>query len=160
MGKKQTARDQLDDVFEIEQGQVYARSLGPRGNHQHEVEFIDGEKKLVTLPPRFRNVVWLKRGHYVIVDPTVGISEKVGGEIVQVLFPKNIKDLKAAGKWPEEFSDSKSEPLQQQQQQPASTKKDMDQDQDEDEDDQDDLFVNNNRPVMSDTDSSSDEEED
>lgn len=118
MGKKQTARDQLDDDFEIEQGQVYARSLGPRGNHQHEVEFIDGEKKLVTLPPRFRNVVWLKRGknlqltladpynvnehilgHYVIVDPTVGISEKVAGEIVQVLFPKNIKDLKAAGKW-------------------------------------------------------------
>lgn len=118
MGKKQTARDQLDDDFEIEQGQVYARSLGPRGNHQHEVEFIDGEKKLVTLPPRFRNVVWLKRGnfffltiaymdfllimnpgHYVIVDPTVGISEKVGGEIVQVLFPKHIKDLKAAGKW-------------------------------------------------------------
>jgi probable RNA-binding protein EIF1AD len=33
------------------------------------------------------------------VDPTVGISEKVAGEIVQVLFPKNIKDLKAAGKW-------------------------------------------------------------
>jgi probable RNA-binding protein EIF1AD len=33
------------------------------------------------------------------VDPTVGISEKVGGEIVSVLFPKNIKDLKAAGKW-------------------------------------------------------------
>ena len=118
MGKKQTARDQLDDDFEIEQGQVYARSLGPRGNHQHEVEFIDGEKKLVTLPPRFRNIEWLKRGknlhlnladpynvnkrilgHYVIVDPTVGISEKVAGEIVQVLFPKNIKDLKAAGKW-------------------------------------------------------------
>lgn len=161
MGKKQTARDQLDDDFEIEQGQVYARSLGPRGNHQHEVEFIDGEKKLVTLPPRFRNVVWLKRGHYVIVDPTVGISEKVGGEIVQVLFPKNIKDLKAAGKWPEEFSDPKSEPLQQQQ--PASTKNALDQDQEDedDEDDQDDLFVNNNRPVMSDTDSSSsDEEED
>ncbi|GAN03888.1 RNA-binding protein EIF1AD-like [Mucor ambiguus] len=182
MGKKQTARDQLDDDFEIEQGQVYARSLGPRGNHQHEVEFIDGEKKLVTLPPRFRNVVWLKRGmlagtvssvdiisllttsslgHYVIVDPTVGISEKVGGEIVQVLFPKNIKDLKAAGKWPEEFSDPKSEPLHQQQQ-PVSAKDDMDpdQDQDEDEDEQDDLFVNNNRPIMSDTDSSSDEEED
>ncbi|EPB83366.1 hypothetical protein HMPREF1544_09899 [Mucor circinelloides 1006PhL] len=154
MGKKQTARDQLDDNFEIEQGQVYARSLGPRGNHQHEVEFIDGEKKLVTLPPRFRNVVWLKRGHYVIVDPTVGISEKVGGEIVQVLFPKHIKDLKAAGKWPEEFSDPKTEPVQQQ----PLTKNDMDQDEDE-EDDEDDLFVNNNRPVMSDTDSSSEEED-
>jgi probable RNA-binding protein EIF1AD len=45
-------------------------------------------------------------GHYVIVDPTVGLSEKVGGEIVQVLFPKNIKDLRAAGKWPTEFTDT------------------------------------------------------
>lgn len=62
MGKKQTARNQLDDDFEIEGNQTYARSLGPRGNHQHEVEFIDGSKKLVTLPPKFRNVVWLKRG--------------------------------------------------------------------------------------------------
>lgn len=43
------------------------------------------------------------------------------------------------------------------QQQPL-TKNDMDQDEDED-DDEDDLFVNNNRPVMSDTDSSSEEED-
>ncbi|CAO3640333.1 unnamed protein product [Mucor hiemalis] len=92
MGKKQTTRNQLDGDFEIEGEQKYARSLGPRGNHQHEVEFTDGFKKLVTLPPRFRNVIWLKRGHYVIVDPTVGISEKVGGEIVQVLFPQHIKN--------------------------------------------------------------------
>ncbi|KAG2199266.1 hypothetical protein INT46_008808 [Mucor plumbeus] len=156
MGKKQTARDQLDDDFEIEQGQVYARSLGPRGNHQHEVEFIDGEKKLVTLPPRFRNVVWLKRGHYVIVDPTVGISEKVAGEIVQVLFPKNIKDLKAAGKWPEEFSDPKSEPNVPSQQ---PSKGEYNEDEEGEEEEEDDLFVNNNRPVMSDTDSSSEEED-
>lgn len=62
MGKKQTSRNQLDDDFEIEGNQTYARALGPRGNHQHEVEFIDGSKKLVTLPPKYRNVVWLKRG--------------------------------------------------------------------------------------------------
>ncbi|KAI8641447.1 hypothetical protein BD408DRAFT_418055 [Parasitella parasitica] len=150
MGKKQTARDQLDNNFEIKQGQVYARSMGPRGNQQHEVEFIDGEKKLVTLPPRFRNLVWLKRGHYVIVDPTVGVSEKVAGEIVSVLFPKNIKDLKAAGKWPEEFSDSRREP--------TVPPKNVNGDDDEEEY-QDDLFVNNNRPVMSDTDCSSEEED-
>jgi hypothetical protein len=64
MGKKQTSRNQLDDHFEVEGSQTYARSLGPRGNHQHEVEFTDGSKKLVTLPPRFRNVVWLKRGSF------------------------------------------------------------------------------------------------
>lgn len=67
MGKKQTAKTQLEEDFEIKEQQVYARSLGPRGNHQHEVEFIDGSKKLVTLPPRFRNVVWLKRGMQILV---------------------------------------------------------------------------------------------
>jgi probable RNA-binding protein EIF1AD len=39
-------------------------------------------------------------GSYVIVDPNVGIvSEKVGGEIVNVLFVQHIKELKAQGKW-------------------------------------------------------------
>jgi probable RNA-binding protein EIF1AD len=68
MGKKQTTRDQLDENFEIEGDQTYARSLGPRGNHQHEVEFTDGFKILVTLPPRFRNVVWLKRGNLYLIS--------------------------------------------------------------------------------------------
>jgi probable RNA-binding protein EIF1AD len=63
MGKKQTTKAQLDETFEVQEGQVYGRSLGPRGNHQHEVEFTDGSKKLVTLPPRYRNVIWLKRGN-------------------------------------------------------------------------------------------------
>ncbi|KAI8375895.1 putative RNA-binding protein EIF1AD-like protein [Blakeslea trispora] len=142
MGKKQTTRDQLDQSFEIEGQQQYAKALGPRGNHQHEVELADGTKTLVTLPPRFRNVVWLKRGHFVIIDPTVGVSEKVGGEIVHVLFLKNIKDLKAAGKWPTAFSDSV-----------MTTESPQ-----EEEESDDDLFVNNNRPVMSDTDSSSEED--
>lgn len=88
-------------------------------------------------------------GHYVIVDPTVGVSEKVAGEIVHVLFPKNIKDLKAAGKWPAEFSDSTT---------PAK----QHEEEEEEENSDDDLFVNNNRPVMSETESedeSSEEEE-
>jgi probable RNA-binding protein EIF1AD len=64
MGKKHTAQSLLDaDEFEIQPHQQYARSLGPRGNHQHEVEFLDGTKKLVTMPPRFRNLVWVKRGN-------------------------------------------------------------------------------------------------
>ncbi|KAG1171446.1 hypothetical protein G6F35_017079 [Rhizopus arrhizus] len=82
-------------------------------------------------------------GHFVIVDPTAGtVSEKVGGEIVHVLYPKDIKQLKAAGQWPEEFTDKKEE------------KQDSDE-----EDEDDDLFVNNNRPVLSETESSEDEED-
>lgn len=65
MGRKQAPRELFDgDVPVIEPGteQKYARVLGPRGNHQHEVEFADGTKTLVTLQPKFRNSVWVKRG--------------------------------------------------------------------------------------------------
>ncbi|KAI7852516.1 hypothetical protein BDC45DRAFT_537398 [Circinella umbellata] len=103
MGRKQTAADILDSESpSIEPGteQRYARVIGPRGNHQHEVEFIDGTRTLVTLQPRFRHLVWVKRGHYVIVDPSLGTtSEKVGGEIIHVLFPKHIKTLEQSGQW-------------------------------------------------------------
>ncbi|KAI8994791.1 hypothetical protein BDB01DRAFT_774100 [Pilobolus umbonatus] len=147
MGKKQTTRDQLRDDIEIKEGQMFARSLGPRGNHQHEVEFVDKTKKLVTLPPKYRNLVWLKRGHYVIVDPSAGtVSAKVNGEIVRVLFPQNIKDLKAAGKWPAEFDTVTEEDKKQKQM-------------DSEEENDDDLFVNNNRPIMSDTESDTESSE-
>ncbi|ORZ22166.1 hypothetical protein BCR42DRAFT_447496 [Absidia repens] len=161
MGKKHTAQNLLDaDDFEIQDHQQYARSLGPRGNHQHEVEFVDGSKKLVTMPPRFRNLVWVKRGHFVVVDPSLGtISEKVGGEIVQVLFPKHIKALQQEGKWPAEFTQNattsgsnKDDDSNHQ----GNDRYDMDE---SDDDNDDDLFINNNRPVLSESESSSDEEE-
>ncbi|CAO3610871.1 unnamed protein product [Cunninghamella blakesleeana] len=150
MGKKHTAQNLLDiDDFVMKEGQKYAKSLGPRGNHQHEVEFIDGTKTLVTMPPKFRNLVWVKRGHYVVVDPSLGtVSEKVGGEIVQVLFPKQIKELEQDGKWPIEFSKKES------------TETKIDDGDDDDSDNDDDLFVNNNRPVLSESDSSSDDDDD
>ena len=69
MGRKQTAADILDSESpSIEPGteQRYARVIGPRGNHQHEVEFTDGTRTLVTLQPRFRHLVWVKRGMFKI----------------------------------------------------------------------------------------------
>ncbi|CAO3595179.1 unnamed protein product [Absidia cylindrospora] len=160
MGKKHTAQTLLDaDNFDIQDHQQYARSLGPRGNHRHEVEFVDGSKKLVTMPPRFRNLVWVKRGHFVVVDPSLGtISEKVGGEMVQVLFPKHIKALQQEGKWPAEFTQSAttSGSTTDDNNHQGNDGYDMN---DSDVDNDDDLFINNNRPVMSESESSSDEEE-
>ncbi|KAI9495527.1 hypothetical protein BDB00DRAFT_813684 [Zychaea mexicana] len=155
MGRKQTTSDILDaesPVIEPGSQQRYARVIGPRGNHQHEVEFTDGTRTLVTLQPKFRHLVWVKRGHYVIVDPSAGTTtEKVGGEIIHVLFPKHIKTLEQSGQWPTEFSQKK--------QQEMSDECDDDHSDNDGSDNDDDLFVNNNRPVMYDTDSSSSDEE-
>ncbi|KAI9317737.1 hypothetical protein BX666DRAFT_1940380 [Dichotomocladium elegans] len=161
MGRKQVAADVLDSespTIDPGSGQRYARVLGPRGNHQHEVEFTDGTKTLVTLQPRFRNLVWVKRGHFVLVDPSLGTtSDKVGGEIIFVLFPKHIKQLEQAGQWPAEFSQKKEAEQQPKQHQHQREDSQVTGNDDED-DDEDDLFVNNNRPVMSDTDSSDEDE--
>lgn len=98
MGKKQTTRD-AESTPELTDNQLVARVLGPRGKNMHEVQFADGRTSLAILPPRFRNLIWVKRGHYVIVDPEATATEKLGGEIVHVLFPEHVKDLKSQGKW-------------------------------------------------------------
>ncbi|KAI7872596.1 hypothetical protein BDF14DRAFT_1755064 [Spinellus fusiger] len=154
MGKKGSGRNTLEtEDFVLEEGssQNYARSLGPRGNHQHQVEYADGTQTLVVLPPKFRNTIWVKRGHYVIVDPMAGTtSDKVGGEIIQVLFPQHIKWLKQAGKWPDHF-DRKEEQ--------SEEEAEAEEVEEEEEEEEDDLFVNNNRPIMSGTESEEESEE-
>lgn len=45
------------------------------------------ELLLVELPPRFRSQIWIKRGGYVVIDPSAfeGRENKLGGEIVNVV---------------------------------------------------------------------------
>jgi len=167
MGKKQTTRD-AESTPELTSSQVIARVLGPRGKNMHEVQFADGRTTLAVLPPRFRNLIWVKRGHYVVLDPEATTAEKLGGEIVHVLFPEHVKDLKSQGQWyaksdqravrvyyilltghtrPEEFND------------PSNSGTPRDSNVASDEDSDDDLFVNNNRPVLEETESEEDSEE-
>ncbi|KAG0223826.1 hypothetical protein BGW42_005514 [Actinomortierella wolfii] len=56
--RKQVSADILTDVPTLEEGQKFAKVLGPRGKNIHEVQYSDGEEVLVNLPPKFRNLVW------------------------------------------------------------------------------------------------------
>lgn len=93
------------------------RVLGPRGQHQHEVvvaqELVsqaisrrlnpgnqDWFTTLVELPPRFRSVVWVKRGGYVMADLTNPLTDKVAGEISQVLLKAQMRYLRQTDQWP------------------------------------------------------------
>ncbi|KAJ1932134.1 hypothetical protein GGF37_007162, partial [Kickxella alabastrina] len=75
-----------------------ARVLGPRGQNLHEIvvarDLVTTEinqrlnsnnsewfTTLAQLPPRFRSVVWIKRGSYVLVDLSEQLTDKIGGEI-------------------------------------------------------------------------------
>ncbi|KAF9108216.1 hypothetical protein BGX27_008426 [Mortierella sp. AM989] len=157
--RKQVPTDILTDIPELEDDQQFARVLGTRGKNIHEVQFKNGEELLVNLPPKFRSLVWVKRGSYVIIQPAEEEDKtKVSGDIVAVLFPDHIKQYKQRGIWP--FED----------QFPSSTNNssatqaggDLENEEGDEESDNDDLFVNNNRIVIeeSETDSDSDEESD
>ncbi|KAG0051432.1 putative RNA-binding protein eif1ad [Gryganskiella cystojenkinii] len=144
--RKQVPTDILTDIPELESDQRFARVLGSRGKNIHEVQFPDGEELLVNLPPKFRSLVWVKRGSYVIIQPAEEEDKtKVAGDIAAVLFPDHIKKYKQEGIWP--FGDRNA--------------KDVSSDEDEDSNSDDDLFVNNNRVVIeesSDSESESEEE--
>lgn len=64
MRRKRIANNILNEMPELKDNQVIMRSLGPKGKNIHEAELPDGTVTLVTLPPKFRNLVWIKRGLY------------------------------------------------------------------------------------------------
>ncbi|GAU92822.1 hypothetical protein RvY_04855-1 [Ramazzottius varieornatus] len=87
-----------------ERKQEIVRIVGPRGNNLHEVETSSGEIYLVSMPPKFRKTVWIKRGDFVLVEP-ISEGDRVKGEIVNIIRTKQqIAYIASEGKWPEGFS--------------------------------------------------------
>ncbi|KAJ2060451.1 hypothetical protein GGI17_003738 [Coemansia sp. S146] len=123
MGRgKYTEQEALDAQPEPTMESPVARVLGPRGQHLHEVAVarslvtdeinrrLNGEDQnwfttLVQLPPKFRSVVWVKRGSYVVVDLAEQLTDKIGGEIAMVLMPAQVKYLKQRKQWPMQYED-------------------------------------------------------
>ncbi|PIA13993.1 hypothetical protein COEREDRAFT_24921, partial [Coemansia reversa NRRL 1564] len=97
---KYAAQEALDAKAEPSLTCPVACVLGPRGQHLHEVWFTT----LAQLPPKFRSIVWVKRGNYVMVDLAKQLTDKIGGEITMVLLAAQVKQLKQAGGWPTQYA--------------------------------------------------------
>ncbi|EDQ85673.1 uncharacterized protein MONBRDRAFT_38794 [Monosiga brevicollis MX1] len=82
--------------------QSIVRVIAPRGNNLHEAEWADGETGLVSMPPKFRKHVWIKRGMFLIVEP-IPENDKVKAEIIFVLQSEHIRHLKQIDQWPTAF---------------------------------------------------------
>ncbi|KAI1720739.1 translation initiation factor 1A / IF-1 domain-containing protein [Ditylenchus destructor] len=65
-----------------------AQVTASRGNNLLEVEDEMGEKYLASMPTRFRNTVWVKRGHFVLLEP-IEEGDKVRAEISHILDTEN-----------------------------------------------------------------------
>ncbi|KAL7752221.1 hypothetical protein RI367_002266 [Sorochytrium milnesiophthora] len=152
--KKSTIRQFLDDTPSPTASQVIARVVGPRGNNLHDVILPTAEQSqvLVELPPRFRNIIWVKRGHYVIVEPfaatateqepevakSAAPTHRIYGTIEHVIYPNAIKALRKSGAWPTAFDTT------------AAASKSVDEGA---SDEDDDLMPNTNRQTIAGSDS-------
>ncbi|KAJ3292962.1 putative RNA-binding protein eif1ad [Borealophlyctis nickersoniae] len=160
MGRRSTAQAVLTDLPTPTPSQCIARVLEPRGGGVHEIYVPASETRpdsittLASLPTKFRKLIWVKRGNYVIAE-LIDTKSKIGAEIVHVLFPEHIKNLKRLGLWPKEFEEESA---------PAGGGKDEaggdagdDGSEDGDEDEDDDLFENPNRRPYEDSESDEDQ---
>ena len=109
--RKHVERSVLEDLPEpaAERGEEVVRALGARGGNLVEIETARGEKGLCRLPQKFRKVVWVKRGGLLIVraaseaDRDRAADVKVQYCVEHVLFPEQVKHLRAVGKLPAVF---------------------------------------------------------
>ncbi|KAJ1917845.1 putative RNA-binding protein eif1ad [Mycoemilia scoparia] len=108
---------------------------------KEEKEKSDSIVMLAQLPPKYRNVIWVKRGSYVMVDLNEQLTDKVCGEIMGVLLPNHIKEFKKNSLWPSGFGDNTQK----------ATEPSPDSD--------DDLVANTNRVVHYDSESDEDSDD-
>ncbi|CAG2161890.1 unnamed protein product [Oppiella nova] len=97
--KKKHVTQEVLNHFDLPQdNQQIVKVIASRGNNLHQVVTPDGDNYLVSMPPKFRKWIWIKRGDYLIVDP-IEEGNKVKAEITNILLKEQIKYIKDEGKW-------------------------------------------------------------
>lgn len=160
--RKHVTKEVVDDYYVPEGDESIVKVTGGRGNNLHEVRSADGAHFLVSMPNKFRKNVWIKRGDYVIID-SIKEGNKVRGEIVYVLYQKQIKYLQQEGYWPSEFNEgSEAKSVDSPAMNGNISKNSLESaSEDEESDEDEELFRNpNHRPIVQYSDDSSDEEDD
>ncbi|KAF4322450.1 hypothetical protein BBO99_00002477 [Phytophthora kernoviae] len=96
---------------EPKENELIVRVVALRGSNLFEVVDAAGAKSVTMLPTKFRKLIWVKRGDFLIV------SEGEGGEtttakgtkgavtsiVEHILYKEQIKNLKIKNLWPAEF---------------------------------------------------------
>lgn len=102
---KHVKRELDADDFSLPlEGQQIVRVVSTKGNNLHEVEPAEStENFLVTMPNKFRNNVWIKRGSCVLVE-AINEGDKVKGEILRILTDEHQKEFSKHGLWPKKFT--------------------------------------------------------
>lgn len=175
-GRKTSYRKTLTEEFlygsrEPSEHEHIAQILGMRGSNLFEIQFPNEEQALTFLPMKFRKLIWVKRGDYVIVSGAEGdITTTDGGKgavkfmIEHILYKDQIKNLKDKSLWPFETKDEDEEDKMVRQ---LDAQLNLTKDRDtivysnsiQFQDAENDVFVNRNRQYLAEESSSEEEEE-
>ncbi|VDO29908.1 unnamed protein product [Onchocerca flexuosa] len=90
------------ELFVPKENEIIARVLRSPGRNLHEVDDEKGEKYLVSMPRKFRETIYIKRGSFVFVIP-IEEGVKVKAEITQILDNENVLYLREQKIWPKRF---------------------------------------------------------
>jgi len=82
--KRKYVFQELGDMSLPSDSQSIVRIVQARGHNLHEVVTPTGEQYIVSMPTKFRQNIWVKRGDYIVVEPIME-GKKVKGEIVKIL---------------------------------------------------------------------------
>ena len=112
--RKGVTSDVLDGLPEPEEGESIVQVVGLRGSNLMEIVCADGSSSLAMLPNKFRKLIWVKRGDYLIAASAHGDVETVnkkGGKqgkvkymVSHILYKPQIKHLTQRGLWPARFA--------------------------------------------------------
>ncbi|GFO34715.1 eukaryotic translation initiation factor 1a domain containing [Plakobranchus ocellatus] len=100
--KKHVTKEVLEEYPLPNENRQVVKVTAARGNNLHEVVSPLGDTFLVSMPPKFRKHVWIKRGDFILIEP-IEEGDKVRGEISHILFKDQIKHIQENKKWPEAF---------------------------------------------------------
>ncbi|KYQ56854.1 putative RNA-binding protein EIF1AD [Trachymyrmex zeteki] len=103
--KRKYVFQELDDMSLPTVSQSIVRIVQARGHNLHEVVSPAGEQYIVSMPTKFRQNIWVKRGDYIVIEPIVE-GKKVKGEIVKILTKDHIKWYREQNCWPPEFDEN------------------------------------------------------
>jgi len=82
--KRKYVFQELGDMSLPSDSQSIVQIVQARGHNLHEVVTPTGEQYIVSMPTKFRQNIWVKRGDYIVVEPIME-GKKVKGEIVKIL---------------------------------------------------------------------------
>lgn len=117
-----------------EEGELVAKVKGSRGGNIIDIHCGDNSEGIAVMPQKFRKLIWVKRGDYVIVSGAQedeGASDEVenGGNnsgliryrVKHILYKDQIRHIKSVNLWPNIFNDVQNQDEEQETSQEKNT---------------------------------------